>query len=50
LLALCYTPKGTPILAATLMMGAESVTVRLGPRAEEDATAAIVAATQWLVP
>ncbi len=43
LLALWYTPEGSPIPAATPMMDATSVTVPLGPRADETTTAAVTA-------
>jgi hypothetical protein len=43
LLALWYTPEGDPVPAATPMTGATSVSVPLGPRADEATTAAVTA-------
>jgi hypothetical protein len=43
LLALWYTPEGSPVPAATPMTGATSVSVPLGPRADEATTAAVTA-------
>jgi hypothetical protein len=43
LLALWYTPDGSPVPAATPMMDATSVSVPLGPPADEATTAAVTA-------